>query len=331
MAHLGVATRVAHESWQHYAMSRSASARTDPCRSAPSPAGGRRRLGRAATLLPPALVLALALAGFLLVVPEHVAVPSRLSAYVPKAATYLHLKRTLDASQPPANGLPTLAGAAVAHPSRTGSWQVSWTGSGAYNGDEVYVVLDELPDAATAAALAAQMDAGLAAAVAGPTPGYKPAGSVRLPAALSRLAGSVDGLTSVRPKSATQAYGSDTAIVVRVGPTVVNVVAQQNAPTRAGAVALAEREIRSLHTVRGVVDLQATAWPWLAALLWWLVALAVAAASVVLPRAVLAVGARRRARAEALARSQFQMRGAKVLKRRAPARPSRGGKRPVRR
>jgi len=258
----------------------------------------------------PLAVLVLATGGYFLVVPlqaRHPALLRRLIVAGPGIAGYA-AKPVQSLEVLPADtsyGAEQTAG--QKQPDKTGTWQVIWRSANTRSLSEMQVEVDLLPDAATAAAVYRQMEPiNLGAKAATPLVRQ---GTFTLPGISGAGATFSRSGKGVTPTSLSN-------VILRVGRADARIVLQQSAASRVPAVAVARREAALLQRAEPGFVLSSTAWPPLASALWWLVAVLLAAATVIGPRLRAAAVARRRAHQEAVLRYQYQARGKKVLKRR---------------
>jgi hypothetical protein len=267
----------------------------------------------------PIAILVVALAGYFVVIPKTVADTQRLDSLVVQHSGIPSLvtKPSSSTSEDPSYGLPALAAAAKAQPTKTGSWSIDWTGRGKLGTNaEAYLVLDVLPTPAQAAALRTQLNGSYVGKATYDNLKFSYVAPVGLPAA--RAAGvPITGSTYRRLKSKTVSAATITTLTLQVGRADAIVYVQLPGASSAAGSKLAGSEMALLRRSEPSFTLATTTYPLGASLVWWAVALVLAALSWGGPKLVVAARDRRSARAEALARAQFAMRGQKVLKRRS--------------
>ncbi len=279
------------------------------------------------------MIVVLAIAGYFVFVPQTVADQQRLDALVVQRSGIAGLPAAPSGSSAgqAAAGLPALAAAAKSSPASTGTWSTDWIAPGKNAvGAESYLVLDLLPTVKQATTLRGQLVGAYLAKSTYTGQKYAETAAFEVPAAKAdRLASSA--ATYRRVKSKTEPAGTITTVVEQVGRADAIVYVQLGTASRAQATALATSELALLRRVEPGFTLISTNYPWLASLLWWVVAAALALIAWGGPKLVVAARERARAHQEALARAQFQMRGQKVLKRRGGPQRSAAGRRGARR
>lgn len=281
----------------------------------------------------PAVILVAALAGYFAFVPMTVAGDAKLDGLVVQQPGISGLvpKPSASTDESTVGGLPALAHAGVASPLETGSWSIDWTGSGAtQTSAEAYMVLDLLPSAAQARTLRSQLDN----AYLGKTTynGEKFAETATFTIPQAKAAGlASSGSAYRRLKSKTLAAAWLTTITEQVGRAVALIYVQLPTVDSSASSGLAARELALLERNEPGFTLATTHYPLAASLIWWVVALVLAASAFAGPKLVVAARRRGQARQEALERAQFRMRGQKVLRRRGGPQRNAPGRRSARR
>jgi hypothetical protein len=271
----------------------------------------------------PAVVLVLALAGYFLFIPHTVAQDGRLESLLVQRPGIAGLQPAAAYSNAVPIGPgdpPPLIVAYDASPTKTGSWSIDWTSTGkALSTSEASIVLDQMPTVAAARTLRPQLDAEFVEKSSYTSAGFTEDGTFGLPRGIAKGV-TTTGATYRRAKSKNEPAATRALVSFQYGRAVVVLSNQAPGQTQSGATQLAEAELALLRKNEPSFQLGGSQYPLLSSILWWLVALAVVAACLVVPKLAIAARDRRRAHAEAMARSQFQMRGQKVLKRRGSGR-----------
>ncbi|HTW98986.1 MAG TPA: hypothetical protein VMD59_09425 [Acidimicrobiales bacterium] len=278
----------------------------------------------------PLVLVALGIGGYFLFIPRSVPLLGRLSSLVVQQPGIAGLRSTPQSSSAVPNAdsgsLTALSAAFASSPDKTGSWDIVWTKAGAsLSAWQASLLVDEMPSSAGAKTLRGELDSEYVQKDTYLGEHYAETASFSVPGADARGVATI-GMTYARPKSKTEAAGTTTAITMQVGRADAVVFVQTPRATRTGATKLAAAEIALLEAREPGFSLVGTQFSLLSSLVWWIVTLAVVAAAVITPKLALRARDRRLAHAAALARSQVQMRGQKVLRRRGSARRATAGR-----
>jgi hypothetical protein len=269
-------------------------------------------LGRAGRLLAPgaaAVVVLLAVVGYFMFVPLHRLERGRLSQVAAIAAPSGFTPKPTNTSEQQASGIPfkELQAAAKKSPSSTGAWSVEWTGAKSA-GDIASLLAMMLPSRADAATVRSQAASYYVSPDSLSSDDYKYLTSFTVPS----LTGAQAAL--FKPATGTQllavsVFQDGRYVAVTYGDT------GSAAQAEATASSLARSEAAHLKTLGQGLSLRVTRWPLVASLVWWAVAVALAAALVVGPGLVGRARRRRRLAREAAARRSLAVRGSKIVKR----------------
>ena len=267
--------------------------------------------------LPAVVILILAGIGYWLLIPITHVERARLSQLALARPTVGFKAKPTNAMQVDASSSPfaTVKKGGKRSPSSTGAYAVEWAGSGS-SSDIATILVSLLPSEADGIAVDREAQQSYLAAQS-------------LQSASYSLEGSFAIHTFPGAKAATFVSTSSTdrkrlaVVVFRVSRVVVVEIVQKAGPSAsavAASTSLGHAEYRHLVQLRSGFSLVQTSYPFVASLVYWIVAVSLAVAVFCAPVTIGWISRRRRLRREMAARTQFRARGRKVIKRQAARR-----------
>lgn len=261
------------------------------------------------------LYAGVAIVVFFVVIPVHSIQRARLSSLVPSQAPAGFNKKPASSTQVAAsnNPFPEVKAAAKSAPNSTGSYSIEWTKPSPSN-DAASLIVSLLPSARDASKVQSQAKSNYLGQQSLKSASYNYVGPVAMPGvpgASSTLFSSSTGNPPLVVVAFQRGRTQATAFVGVTGPT---------ASVESTARSVASSAYRHLNKVLPGFTLTKTSWPFVASIVYWLVALAVAAAAVLIPWLRRRIIQRRRLAAETARTRAVGARGSKIARRQAARR-----------
>ena len=275
------------------------------------PVGGRQRV----LLVAGALYAGVAIVVFFVVIPVHSIQRARLSSLVPSQAPAGFNKKPARSTQVAAsnNPFPEVQTASKSAPNSTGSYSIEWTKPSPSN-DAASLIVSVLPSARNASKVQSQAKSTYLGQQSLKSASYNYVGPVAIPGVPGATA-TLFSSSSNNPPLVVVAFqrgrAQATAFVGVAGPT---------ASVESTARSVASSAYKHLNKVLPGFTLTRTRWPFVASIVYWVVAVAVLAVAVLVPWLRRRVTERRRLAAEVARTRGVGARGSKIARRQAARR-----------